>query len=199
MAETFAGEQLTQLHRRRQLALRSATLKDLLRLWPMFDIDDIDGTWPQLQAALLTLVGARRQDSVGLASNYYRAFRLAEGVPGQAEPRRAAPPDPLLTVATLNLLGPIQAKKNISLRRPRVAETTFTRLAGSVGRQVLNGGRETLVQSIDADRRAAGWRRITDSNPCDFCADIASAGIHSEAGGFPAHDSCGCSAEPAFS
>lgn len=198
MAETFAGQQLTQLHRQRQLGLRAATLRDLLTLWPMFDIDDIDGSWPALESALLTLILARRRDSSGLAANYYRAFRLAEGATGAAEPRLADPPDRLLTVATLRLLGPIQAKKNITARRPRVAETTLTRLTGSVGRQVLEGGRQTVTKSIEADPQAKGMRRITSASPCDFCADLAAKDITGANAGFDAHDHCGCSAEPSF-
>lgn len=198
MATTFAGQQLTQLHRQRQLGLRAATLRDLLRLWPMFDVDDIDGTWPPLESALLTLVATRHRDSSGLAANYYRAFRLVEGAPGTVEPKLAQPPDRTLTTATLRILGPIQAKKNITARRPRVAETTLTRLTGSVGRQVLAGGRQTVTESIKADPRARGMRRITSGSPCDFCADIAAQGVTGADVDFAAHDHCACTQEPAF-
>lgn len=198
MARTFAGGQLTEQHRRRQLALRAATLRDLLRLWPAFDIDDIDGSWPPLESALATLITARRRDSAGLAANYYRAFRTVEGVPGTPEPRVVPKQDRTLLVATLRLVGPIQAKKNILARTSDPVGRTLTRLSGSVARQVLDGGRQTLAESIKTDRRAAGWRRVTDADPCDFCAGIADEGIQSEGGGFPAHDHCGCTAEPAF-
>lgn len=198
MATTLAGSQLTQLHRQRQLGLRAASLRDLLTLWPMFDIEDIDGTWPPLESALLTLIFARHRDSAVLAANYYRAFRLTEGATGTVEPRLADPPNRLLTTATLRLLGPIQAKKNIAARRPRVAETTLTRLTGTVGRQILEGGRKTVTESVKADPQAKGMRRVTSSSPCDFCADLASKDITGADVDFAAHDHCGCSQEPAF-
>lgn len=198
MADTAAGRQLTEQHRRLQLQLRAATVRDLLRIWPAFDLDDIDGSWPSVEAALLALIAQQRRNSSGLAVNYYRAFRTAEGVPGDPQLRVASAPDRSLQVATLRLVGPIGAKKNIAANVADPAGTTLTRVTGSVARQVLDGGRQTLAESIKADRRAAGWRRVTDSSPCDFCAGIAREGIKSEGGGFPAHDHCGCTAEPAF-
>lgn len=198
MARTSAARQLTEQHRRRQLALRAATIRQLVSLWPTFDIDDIDGSWPPLETALVTLVTSRRRDSAGLAANYFRAIRTAEGVPGMADPRAVVDMDRTLLTATLRLLGPIQAKKNVAARVPDVAGRTLSRLSGSVSRQVLDGGRETLTESIKFDPRGKGWRRVTDASPCAFCAGIAAEGIHSEGGGFPAHDHCGCTAEPAF-
>ena len=198
MARTQAGAQLTQLHRRRQLALRAATLRDLVSLWPIFRLDDIDGTWPALESALFTLIMSRYRDSAGLAANYYRAFRDVEGIPGRAQPVLAEAPDPVLVRATLTILGPIQAKKNIAAKRPKVAETTFARLSGSVGRQVMQGGRDTLQRTLRADPQARGWRRITDSSPCQFCAGIARQGVVGDDVDFKAHDHCGCTQEPAY-
>ena len=199
MAETALGAQLTQLHRRRQLALRAATLRDLLALWPAFDIDDIDGSWPALEAALLTLVTARHRDSSGLAANYYRSFRDVEGIEGRFEPRLADPPNPTLTRATLAILGPILTKKAIARGQRRPAETMLTRLSGSVSRQVLNGGSDTLAASVKADRRAIGYRRVLDGDPCKWCrSQAAKAAAGNESAAFRRHDHCGCTAEPVF-
>lgn len=196
MANTALGLQLTQLHRRQQLALRSATLRDVLRLWPMFDLDDIDESWPALETALLALIADRHRTSARLSSSYYRTFRAAERARGTFEPQVADPPNRTLVRATLTILGPIAAKKAIAARRPRVAETTLTRLSGSVGRQVLEGGRQTLQRSVKADPQARGWRRVTDGDPCDFCRDIADAGLIGDSVDFRAHDHCGCTQEP---
>jgi len=200
MAATSIGRQLTELQRRRQLAVRAQTIKDLMALWPAFDLADIDGTWPPLEAGLVTLILARRRDSSAVASDYYRAFRSVEGMPGQAQIRRAAEPDQTLLRATLRILGPIGAKKQIARGARDVAGTTLTRVSGSVTRQVLEAGRETLTGTLRDDPRARGWRRITDSDPCEFCDGIAAEGVRAKtsAAGFEAHDHCGCTAEPAF-
>lgn len=198
MARTRAGAELTRLHRQRQLQLRAATLRDMLEVWPAFNLDDIDGSWPPVEAALTTLVLARRRDSAGLAANYFRAYRDVEGVPGRAEPLAAAEPDPTLVRATLTLLGPIGAKKNIARGLRDVEDRTVTRLTGTVGRQVLQAGRDTLTRSVRADPRARGWQRITDGNPCGYCADIAAEGIVGADVDFHAHDHCGCTQEVAY-
>lgn len=198
MARTAAGTELTRLHRRRQLELRAGTIAGVLALWPAFDLEDIDGSWPTLEAGLLELIRARRRQSADLSIAYYRALRLVEGVAGDTPAVVADPPPAELERATLRLLGPIAAKKAIARRRPRVADDTLTRLAGSAGRLVLDGGRRSLSETLRADRRAAGWRRITDSSPCTFCSSIAEQGVVGADVDFAAHDHCGCTAEPAF-
>jgi len=200
MAVTAVGRQITELQRQRQLALRSQTLADLLALWPTFDLADIDGTWPPLEAGLVTLIRARRRDSTAIAANYYQTFRSIEGVPGQAQIRAAQDPDETLLRATLRILGPIGAKKQIARGGRDVAGITLTKVSGSVTRQVLEAGRDTLTRTLRDDPRARGWRRVTDSDPCEFCAGIAAEGVRAKtsAAGFEAHDHCGCTAEPAF-
>lgn len=198
MASTTLGSQLTQLHRQRQLALRAATLRDLLAIWPAFDINDIDGSWPALEAALVALIRDRRRTSSGLAANYFRTFRAAEGVAGEPRPVLAHEPNETLLRATLTILGPIATKKGIARGQRNPVVVAASRLSGSVTRQVLAGGRETLTRSIAADPRAKGWRRITDGDPCGFCAQLAGAVVSEASSEFQAHDHCGCSAEPAY-
>ena len=198
MADTTAGRLLTEAHRRSQLKIRAGAIAELLAIWPAFDFDDIDGSWPVLEASLIPLVLRRRAQSVETAANYYRTFRNAEGVDGPATPALPDEPNRLLMVATLRLLGPIQAKKNIAAGVRDPASRTLTRLSGTVSRQVLSGGRETLIGSIESDPAAKGWRRITDSKPCPFCARLAGAVVSAAKRDFQAHDHCGCSAEPAF-
>lgn len=198
MASTEAGAALTEQYRRRQLALRSATISDLLEIWPAFSIDDIDRSWPPVEAGIISLVAARRQVSAGLAADYFGAYRTAEGARGSAAPRLADPPPRDLQQGTLRLLGPIATKRSIERGVSAPEALALTRIAGSVSRQVLNGGRDTLTASTRADNAAQGWRRITDFDPCKFCAGIAAQGIVGLDVDFPAHDHCGCTQEVAY-
>ena len=200
MALTDIGTQLTEVHRQRQLQVRSQTLADLLALWPAFDLADIDGTWPPVEAGLVTLIMARRRESSQIAADSYRTFRQVERIPGDVTVRPAADPDRTLLTATLRILGPIGAKKQISRGARNVSADTLTRVSGSTTRQVLEAGRETLTRTLRDDPRSRGWRRITDSDPCEFCAGLADEGVTAKtsAAGFAAHDHCGCTAEPAF-
>jgi hypothetical protein len=81
---------------------------------------------------------------------------------------------------------------------PDVAGRTLVRISGSVSRQVMNGGRETLTQSGQLDNRARGWRRITAADPCDFCAQVRDEGVHALDATFPAHDHCACTVAPHY-
>jgi hypothetical protein len=79
-------------------------------------------------------------------------------------------------------------------------ETALTRTSGSISRHVLNGGRETILRSVAEDREALGWGRVTDGDPCAFCAMLAGRGpvYQEDTVGFEAHDECGCGAEPVY-
>ena len=48
--------------------------------------------------------------------------------------------------------------------------------AGAADREVLRGGREMVQQSTRRDSRVTGWARVTDIDPCAFCAMLASRG-----------------------
>jgi len=207
VASTAVATALTERHRRRQLALRAATLKDMLTIWRAFQVDDIAGTWPTVETALVALIQARWAVSAGLAAAYYGEFRTAEGVTGPLTPTVVPPPLPAEVVRSLRIVGPAAAGRLVALARPDAAAVTLTNVAGDVSRQVLNGGRETLLGSVDRDPVALGYARVTDGKPCAFCAMLASRGpvYRSNAratvarDGAKYHRACGCTSEPVFS
>jgi|GEM_PF-2681922 len=86
MAATLAGSRLTERHRRAQLALRALALRQVLGIWPAFDIEDAPRSWPSVEAALLAVIGERRAVLASLAAGYFEAFRHAEGIDGRASP-----------------------------------------------------------------------------------------------------------------
>jgi len=206
VASTAAGVTLTERHRRQQLALRAATLKDLLTIWRAFQIGDIAGTWPMVETALVALIQARWAVSAGLAAAYYGQFREAEGVTGPLTPAVVPPPPAAEVVTSLRIVGPAAAGRLVALARPDAAVVALTNVSGDVSRQVLNGGRETILGSIDRDPTALGYARVTDGKPCAFCAMLASRGpvYRSNAratvarDGAKYHRACGCTSEPVF-
>nr|WSZ97266.1 hypothetical protein OH820_17820 [Streptomyces sp. NBC_00857] len=48
--------------------------------------------------------------------------------------------------------------------------------AAAADREVLRGGRDLLHRASAADQRTVGWARVTDTNPCAWCAMLASRG-----------------------
>ncbi len=99
--------------------------------------------------------------------------------------------------------GPIELKRRAgrgeSEDRAKAEGLKIASAAGS--RHVLNGGRETFLSLVQADERVLGWARVTDSDPCSFCALLASRGPVYRSpvrAGFRAHDGCACTAEAVF-
>lgn len=205
MASTAEGTALTDLHRRQQLALRAATLRDLLTIWRAFSIDDIKGTWPQVETALVALIQARRAISAGLAATYYDRFRAAEQVDGSVVPLISRTPSAAEVALPLRIYGPAGAGRLLAAARTDAAAVTLTNLAGEVSRQTMNGGRETILNTVVRDGKGLGYLRVTAASPCAYCAMLSARGpiyVTQESalgsGSAKYHRSCGCTAEPVF-
>lgn len=200
MARSSAGATLTAQHRAAQLRVRAVALRDYTRLWPVWTGDD--ESFGRLADASLTLVRAYAGLSSSIASAYFTAFRTTEGVAGSAAPKLAAAPSEGLVVGTLHVTGRDAVRDAIRAgMSPQAArQNALVRTSGSVSRFVLNGGRDTIVQSAAADRRALGWARVTSGDPCAFCALIASNGpvYKQDTVDFEAHDHCSCVGEPFY-
>jgi hypothetical protein len=204
VAATALGTQLTELHYRQQTALRAKVLQDVLKLWPAVDVSSIDAvtsTWPAFEQALLTLIQARYGNSAGLAVRYYDMFRAAEGVGGSAAGLLADPLPEEQVITSIRVTGLYEARRQLGIGAPNVGKNTLVRLMGATGRLVGNGGRNTVVRSVDNDSRALGYARVTSGRPCSFCALLASRGpvYKGSTVDFRAHDACSCHSEPVYS
>lgn len=89
-------------------------------------------------------------------------------------------------------------------------------LAAAGARVAINGARNATTQASYRDGRVLGWIRISDGDPCYFCAMLISrgavyrneftAGVGAREDGrtflgdglFKYHDNCGCTAEPVY-
>ncbi|GLH94908.1 VG15 protein [Phytohabitans aurantiacus] len=203
MAITAEGATLTRQHRHAQLVLRADVLRDMTRLWATFDATDLSASFARFAAAADVLIRTRHGDSAGLSAAYFERFRLVEGIPGTATPRIAATPASELVRDRLRasgLMGALNARRaGQSLQA--AARNGFVRASGSAVSMVLGGGRNTIVDSVRADRQARGWQRATSGTPCAFCAMVASRGPtfkSQRSARFQAHDHCACTAEPFY-
>lgn len=73
--------------------------------------------------------------------------------------------------------------------------------SGAGMRHVIAGSRKTALTVIQRDQVALGWARVTDGNPCAFCAMLSSRGPvygSKQGASFEAHDHCACTAEAVF-
>jgi hypothetical protein len=200
MARTPAGATLTETHRQAQLQLRARALQDYARIWPIWEGDNASFT--RLTTAASALVTVYRTLSSSLAASYFGSYRAAERAGGSATPRLAPSLSREVVVGTLHVVGRDATLRAIkSGQSPeQVMKTALVRTSGAISRFTLDGGRQTTIASVAADREARGWARVTDSTPCAFCRLLASRGaVYSEdTADFQGHDHCGCSATAVY-
>lgn len=105
---------------------------------------------------------------------------------------------------SLTITGPIGQKSKISKgKTPSEArDISLVESTGTATRHVLTGGRQSLLTLLTEDPQVQRWTRVTDGDPCAFCAMLASRGpvyLTEDSAGFKAHDHCACTAEPVYS
>ena len=207
---TVAGE--AQRFRRTQALLAAQMARQVLRVWrDLMNPAKVDASWPAVRAALMPIVQQAREQSADLARAAYMDARRAAGVPdGGFDPEGPLQLAIDRLEASLDVTGPVEFKKAIAAgKTPQQAmDAAAVRMVGSTQFLALEGGRSVMNQSVDADEMATGWSRVTDSDPCAWCAMLASRGpVYKSAktagdprqGGNTYHDHCSCQAWPAFS
>lgn len=192
---------LTRDYRAQNLALRAQTIKDLLKLWPALDWRDLERTYPAWFSGASALVARDRVRSAGLASLYLKAHRLQAGIPGTPNVILAstAPAEQVATSLYVTTVVAVKKSSAAGKTAQQAMTDAFVQSSGAATKLVLNGGRETVMQTTTADPRTAGWQRVGTPR-CDFCAMLIGRGaVYSEAtADFASHDHCACTAEPVY-
>lgn len=208
MALTAGGRRLTDVHRRRQIRLATRADSRLRRAMALLDPSDIDGTRMAWQRQMVTELTGWYNLSQREAEAYLARYRLAEiGTADGAIVRSSLALSD--TAATLDATGPVVFKQ--AVKQGAVDEVAFKKATEQVLAEahkiIMAGGRDLLSQSAAADSRAIGWRRVTDGDPCTFCAMLCGRGpaYTSEAKALskagtsdPYHKGCGCTIEVVY-
>lgn len=205
MAATREAARLTEAHRLAQSRLGVATIRRMLVLWPLLDLENLDVTFERWLRAATPVVQAQRGRSSTLAANYlatFRALELGVKVP-PASPVLAAPAPTRALARSLLVTGPLSVKRNMTRGIPlaKANELALAASSRAAMRHVLNGGRETILATTAKDRRSSGrYARVTSAKACAFCDLLASRGAvySADTADFAAHDGCSCSAEPEY-
>lgn len=213
----MAGQAETaQKYRGIQALLAARMAQQILLVWrELMNPAKVDASWPAVRAALIPLVARAREQSAALAGTAYTDARRDAGVDGEFDPE-----GPLLLMrrrleAALDVTGPVEFKKAIAAgKTPQQAmEAAAVRMVGTTQYLALEGGRQVMQRSIATDERATGWARVTDADPCAWCAMLASRGAVYKSdrtggrdqnarfvgdGEFKYHDHCSCQVWPAY-
>lgn len=215
-------KQATSLRYRGIQALMAARMAQrVLQVWrDLMNPAKVDASWLAVRGALVPIVEQGRQQSADLArAAYGDARREASAEEGMAEDGfRPQGPLPLLLSrleSALDVTGPVEFKKAIAAGKPpqQAMEAAAVRMVGTTQYLALEGGRQVMQRSIEVDERATGWARVTDGDPCAWCAMLASRGPVYKSdrtggrdqnarfvgdGEFKYHDHCACQAWPSF-
>lgn len=204
MAATVEARRLTEAHRLAQARIGATVVQAMRTIWPLLNVDDLDASLDRWLSASSLIVSGQRSSSARLAATYVQTFRALElGAAAGAPPLVLADPAPTEAVATsLIVTGPAAVKSAIGRGVPavRAMDVGLTRAASAAMRHALNGGRDTILETVTADRSAKGWARVVSGSGCAFCAMLASRGpvFRDERVNFDAHDGCMCGAEPVY-
>lgn len=208
MASTANGRALTEAHRLQQVQIANQAATVGSALWSTLDVADLDRSTPGWLLANTNATRLYFDESVTAATAYYSAYRQAEI--GQVAAIGWRPQfDVDVNRNALLLAGPVRVKTLIGTGvAPDAAKAAvLTAFIGIMRRQTLMGGRFSIDGFEQRDERARGWRRVTDGNPCTFCAMLATRGpvygsreIAEQIGGngLRYHANCGCTAEPIY-
>ena len=195
--------QLAEAQRLEQAAVSAEATKAVLALWLATYEPGNSAVWQSLLAALKALVAAFRIRSAQSAANYYSRSRWEAGVRSSILPRQAGPAPADLVEVAAQITGARAYGRAVSsgFTERAARERAGTQIAGAMARIALDAGRETILATADEDPEAIGWARITDADPCAFCAMLASRGpVYSEdTASFQAHAHCACIAAPVWS
>lgn len=204
MASTAEAARLTEAHRLAQARLGAKSVEDMVTLWSLIDPNRLDSTVPAWLRAALPIIQSRRRTSAQLAAGYLRAFRAME-LPDAPllTPTLVSALDDAAAATSLTVTGPVSLKRAMRAGRDiaRAAETAKANTARAAMRHALAGGRDTIAATVEADRYAIGYRRVTSGDACDFCSMLAGRGaVYSgPTSTFDAHDGCSCASEPVYS
>ncbi len=208
MADTRPGELLTDLHRRRQVAIATAADSEIRRAMDVIDLSNIDASRAAWNDRMVGVVAKYHKVSQIQATTYLSHYWDAER-PGGAADIVAPRFEVVVTQGVLDAAGPQALKKSIGKGAPPLSalQQVSHSIQDETRKMILAGGRGVVRASGLADRRAIGVRRVSDGDPCSFCAMLVSRGpaYMSEASalakgnGDPYHKRCGCSVEIIYS
>lgn len=228
MAVTAAANALTEAHLAEQKRLGALVAYVTAQLFiRTIKPDDISGSAANLLARLIPLLRTRRDFSALTARKYYVEFRKLEVKGGDGFKLPDMTQLSLQALETsLRVTGEVGLKKRIAglplndgvpaftqqMLIKQAIEDTSVDISGAATRHVTNGGRDELQGMVAEDREALGYIRVTDGDPCYFCAMLASRGpVYDDqsfdqadprfigAGEHKVHDHCGCGVEPVYS
>lgn len=175
MALTPQGRELTEAHKLAQIELATIAIGESKQILDgLLDPFRLDATREEWLGFQLDSAERYHDASSQLAGGYLNAYRAIEG---EVDDLVMAEFDAISAATSADTMVVARAKQLTGEVGPRQALTdAWGWYAGALMQQVLAGGRNTIIDSVESSRLSLGWRRVTDGNPCAFCAMLATRG-----------------------
>jgi hypothetical protein len=191
------GFALANTHRIQQVRLSAEVQRKLAAVYKRtIDPNDLDRTFPLYLAAAQRVIGQGRELSDVMARRYYMRVATAAGVDPAAIDMRPAPVDREAIETSLRVTGPVTVKSAIASGVPLdlAVQLGLAKTIAAGKRITLNAGREMLIRASRRDPNVDGWARVSDGDPCYFCAMLIGRGpdYSEKTVSFRSHDGCGC-------
>ncbi len=206
MSQAIRARALADSHRRRQAVTATQVQRALGLAWDRtMRLDDLDRSFEVFYRTAETILGAGRRLSLQEAQRYYLGAARNAGLTLTGTALRLEAPAllPGRLETTLRVTGPVGVKQRLRDGRDSQTAMAMARAAvlGAGKRLVLEASREALIGQARREPRVEGWARMSDGDPCHFCAMLVARGPvygSQEAANFPAHDGCGCEPQILF-
>lgn len=181
--------------RQAAIDVAQAAEADLRAVWASVSTLDAPRARDALLSVLPSLVDEHGVVAAAVAADYYDEARDEAGVPGSF---RAVPADPA-PIARLEALVRWGVDPLFAAEPDGAA--ALERLTSGTRRVVIDFQRETIVESVERDPKATGWRRVGRGGSCPFCSMLISRGGQYRSGSsasFRSHNHCKCVAVPSW-
>lgn len=203
MAATAGARRLTEEHRTLQVQVAARTVTAMRDLWPLMEPTDVDSSFGPWSRSALPVIAEQHTASARLGGNYLSSFKALElGLDAEPVAPLLATLNTDQVLTSLYVTGPIEVKKQMAAGRTlgEAMDRASASSASSALRLALNGGRDTISDTLSTDPQARGWARVTSRRCCSFCAMLAARGpVYGAASvRFRAHDGCACTVEPVY-
>lgn len=185
-------------YKQAQVGLVALASDDLRTLWSGLNVTDGVATKAALMEFMPALTSQYGAVAAMLAADWYDDLRSRENL----QSRFAAIMAATLPIEQIREQVGYATSVHLFTESP---EGTLVRLLGDLGKDVLQPGWNTIVNSANADPDAAGWHRETRpsrsyASGCGFCQLLEGRGgvYKRTTAPFAAHGSCKCVAYPSW-
>jgi hypothetical protein len=216
MTRTAEGGKLAQTYRAQALAVRAKSMKEIMGLFPLLDLQNLDKTQARWLKANIGAIERGRMSSAMLAARFSRRFaavetgrRLGPAITPKLKLDKPKLAKSLLYVPTRVKIGMTKGetieqagRMALSINVSKASTSVYAAGTDTIA-SVVSGTNPSMIPSQKPDN---GWSRTAGPKSCEFCTMLAGRGAvyggRLDESGVPhdffVHETCGCTLVAAY-